>query len=224
MRQRILGRCGLQSSSLSTMSQRDLLWFLAGASMAALIGAAWLLVALSKSGPGTQRTQASLPSWHPPTQASPMAQGADLRTVAREMRRQRNHQAAREAYAALERQGALTADEWADYADVVASAQNGDFAGEPTRLIGEALKADPAHPKALWLRASLAHQQADYKGALGWWRRLQEQIPRDSPDQRIISANIEEATRLMAGPTRPALRAGALRAPELDLRLGTTIP
>jgi hypothetical protein len=207
---------------ISIMSKRDLFWFLAGASMTCVIGAVMLLAVFSKTPFGTEPLLASLPPWHPPTQAAATSEGSDLHAIAEQMRRQRNYQAAREAYAALEKEGALTAAEWADYADAVASIQNGALGGEPARLIDEALTADPAQPKGLWLRASLAHQQADYKDALGWWTRLQKQVPPDSPDQRIISANIEEATRLISGSPH-APHSSAQRAPELDLRLGRAI-
>jgi hypothetical protein len=205
------------------MSQRDLLCFLAGASTALAIGAVLLWVVSSSNQPDGNGVQASLPSWHPSTEAAAISAAAtDLHTLAEQARRQRNFSAAREAYAALERQSALTADEWADYADVVASLQDGALGGEPARLIDEALRADPSQPKGLWLKASLAHQQARYDEALVLWQRLREPLPADSPDRRIIAANIEEATRLMAGNghSRPA----SLQAvPELDLRLGLAI-
>jgi hypothetical protein len=205
------------------MSQRDLLCFLAGASTACAIGAVMLWVVFSGNQPDGNGVHASLPSWHPPTEAAAIpTAAADLHTIAEQARRQRNYSAAREAYATLEKQSALTADEWADYADVVASLQNGALGGEPARLIGEALKANPAQPKGLWLQASLAHQKARYDEALSWWKRLREQLPADSPDQRIIAANIEEAARLMAG-NGPAPHPSMQRTPELDLRLGLAI-
>jgi cytochrome c-type biogenesis protein CcmH/NrfG len=205
------------------MTRRDLLWFLTGVSMACVIGAVMLWVVFSKSQPNAGHMQASLPSWHPPAEATATQAGGDLHAIAEQMRRQRNYSAARDAYAALEQQSALTADEWADYADVVASTQNGSLGGEPARLIAQALKLNPTQPKGLWLQASLAHQQANYENALGWWKRLREQLPPDSPDQRIISANIAEATRLMAGNGGQVPHPGVQRAPELDVRLGLAI-
>ena len=84
---------------------------------------------------------------------------------------------------------------WADYADAQASV-DGRIAGEPARYIAAALALDPQHPKALWLQASLAHEERRYADALAAWRRLQAVVPPDSSDARIVEANIAEAARL----------------------------
>jgi cytochrome c-type biogenesis protein CcmH/NrfG len=89
----------------------------------------------------------------------------------------------------------MTADAWADYADAQASV-SGKLAGEPARAIAAALAADPTHAKALWLQASLAHEEHRYGDALGTWRQLLAVVPPGSSDARIVTANIDEATRL----------------------------
>ncbi len=92
----------------------------------------------------------------------------------------------------------MTADGWADYADAKASV-DGRLAGEPARYIAAALALDPQHPKALWLQASLAHEERRDADALATWRRLQALVPPGSTDARIIEANAAEAARLDRG-------------------------
>jgi cytochrome c-type biogenesis protein CcmH len=92
----------------------------------------------------------------------------------------------------------MTADNWADYADALAS-MAGHLAGEPENALAHALALDPRHTKALWLKASLAHEQHRYDDALATWRQLLALVPPDSSDARIVEANIAEATRLANG-------------------------
>ncbi len=120
---------------------------------------------------------------------------ADLLARAEDHRRKREFAQACALYASVVARGGMTADGWADYADAQASV-DGQFAGEPARYIAAALALDPQHPKALWLQASLAHQERRYSDALATWRRLQAVVPPDSSDARIVEANIAEAARL----------------------------
>lgn len=120
---------------------------------------------------------------------------ADLLARAEDHRRKREFVQACALYASVAARGDMTADGWADYADAQASV-DGRLAGEPARYIAAALALDPQHPKALWLQASLAHQEHRYSDALATWRRLQAVVPPDSSDARIVEANIAEAARL----------------------------
>jgi len=115
---------------------------------------------------------------------------------AEDHRRKREFAQACALYAAVVARGGMTADGWADYADAQASV-NGRLAGEPARYIAAALGLDPQHAKALWLQASLAHEERRYSDALATWRRLQAVVPPDSSDARIVEANIVEAARLV---------------------------
>jgi cytochrome c-type biogenesis protein CcmH len=92
----------------------------------------------------------------------------------------------------------MSADTWADYADAQASLA-GKLAGEPAKAIDNALALDPRHTKALWLKASLAHEQRRYKDALTTWQQLLTLVPPGSSDARIVEANMAEASRLAAG-------------------------
>lgn len=122
----------------------------------------------------------------------------ELLARAEEHRRKREFQQACALYAAVAAQGGMTADTWADYADAQASA-GGRLTGAPARAIEAALLLDPGHAKALWLKASLAHEEHRYADALTTWRQLQALVPPGSSDAKIIQANIAEASRLAAG-------------------------
>ena len=123
---------------------------------------------------------------------------AELLARAEEHRRKREFEQASALYEAVAAQDGMTADAWADYADALASA-SGRLAGAPARAIEAALLLEPGHAKALWLKASLAHEERRYSDALTTWRQLQALVPPGSSDAKIIQANIAEASRLAAG-------------------------
>jgi len=83
----------------------------------------------------------------------------------------------------------------ADNADGKACA-GGELAGDPAKALAGALALDPRHTKALWLKASLAHEQHRYKEALTTWQQLLTLVPPVSSDARIVEANMAEASRL----------------------------
>lgn len=96
------------------------------------------------------------------------------------------------------------ADSWADLADCRAAASDHDLrVGRDA--IHRALSIDPRHRKALWLRASLELQEEDFSTAAATWRELLELVRPESPDARILSANIAEADLLArsAGAVQP---------------------
>jgi cytochrome c-type biogenesis protein CcmH/NrfG len=107
--------------------------------------------------------------------------------------------AARDALARVVALHGMTAQSWADYADVLASLAGGSLSGPAGSAIDQALALDPANPKALWLKASQAHEQHHFGDALTWWHKLRAVLPADSPDLRVIDANIAEDTQL-GGP------------------------
>jgi cytochrome c-type biogenesis protein CcmH len=104
----------------------------------------------------------------------------------------------------------MTAQSWADYADVLASLTGGSLAGDAGRAIDKALALDPANLKALWLKASQAHDERRFTEALSWWRKLRGALPADSPDARMIDANIVEDTRLAGLPPPAGAPAGGV--------------
>jgi cytochrome c-type biogenesis protein CcmH/NrfG len=122
---------------------------------------------------------------------------AALLAKAEEHRRKREFKQACDVYRSVVASGGMTADAWADYADALASSSpSGSLSGEPAAAIAKALSLDPRHTKALWLNASLAHEEHRYQDALAAWRTLLALIPPGSSDARIVEANIAEATRL----------------------------
>jgi tetratricopeptide (TPR) repeat protein len=128
---------------------------------------------------------------------APRAGSRDLLAQADDLRRQRKFKEAAETYRRAVAAGNMNADAWADYADVLASAGS-SLKGAPADALAKALALDPRHPKALWLRASLEHEEHRYRDAIGTWRNLLAVVPSNSSDARIIEANIAEATRLAA--------------------------
>jgi cytochrome c-type biogenesis protein CcmH len=139
--------------------------------------------------------------------------------IANLKRQQRDYTGARDAFGHLIALKAMTADSWADYADVLGSLAQGSLAGEPAHAIDKSLALDPRHPKALWLKASLAYQEKRYAAALGLWKQLRAVMPPDSPDIAIIDSNIAEAARLAGTPATET----AATAPTADTGLTGTV-
>lgn len=154
-------------------------------------------------GDAVAASVALLPAGRPATMAPAVPQAesgatATLLARAEQHRRKREFKEACAAYAEVARAGGMTAETWADYADAQASLAGG-LAGAPEKAIDRALALDPRHPKALWLKASLAHERRQYQEALATWQRLLAVVPPGSSDARIVEANIAEATRLASG-------------------------
>lgn len=99
----------------------------------------------------------------------------------------------------------------ADYADVLAMAQGQKLAGEPEKLIAQALKIDPQHLKALALAGSAAFEKKDYATAARYWEQMLPLVPPDSEQARAIQANVAEARGL--GGIAGGKQAGAVAAP-----------
>ncbi len=126
-------------------------------------------------------------------------------------RQQRELMAARNAYVKVIALHAMTADAWADYADVLGSMADGSLAGAPANAVDRALALDPRQPKALWLKASFAYEQHRYVDALKLWKALRAVMPADSPDLAVVDANIAETAQLagLPPPEVPSAAAGA---------------
>jgi cytochrome c-type biogenesis protein CcmH len=86
----------------------------------------------------------------------------------------------------------------ADFADAIASADDGRLAGRASEEIAAALAIDPADPKALALAASAAFEARGYARAIGYWRRLLATLKADSPEAVQVRKNIDEALGLSA--------------------------
>lgn len=123
--------------------------------------------------------------------------GAAWAALAQLERSARNFVAAISAFDHAIELKAMSADDWADYADVRGTL-DGNLSGAAA-AIDKALALDARHTKALWLKGSLALEQRRYPDALVQWQRLRAVVADSSPDARIIDANIEEARSLAQG-------------------------
>jgi len=129
--------------------------------------------------------------------------------LAEERRAQHDYTGARAAYARVVGLEGMSAQSWADYADVLSALAGGSLGGEAGAAIDSALSLDAWNPKAMSLKASQQHQQHNDAEALVWWRRLRAVLPPDSSEVPIINANIAEAEALMnTAPPPPPLQTG----------------
>ncbi len=94
------------------------------------------------------------------------------------------------------------ADIHADFADVLAMAQAGSFAGEPEKNIQRALALDPGHVKALALAGTAAFNQGRFKEALSFWRKALAAQPADAEFTASIKRSIADAEQRLATAKR----------------------
>jgi tetratricopeptide (TPR) repeat protein len=118
----------------------------------------------------------------------------------------RNYSPANAAYAHVIALKKMTADSWADYADSSASLQKSLNNPQSIAAMDAALKLNPNHLKALWLKASLLHETNRYTEAVTHWQKLLALVPKESSDYRLIENNLNEA-RSLAGNSQPSATA-----------------
>ena len=140
----------------------------------------------------------------------PSAEAAKLISAANAARAKRDFATARDQYAKLAARNEMTADTWADYADVAGSLNGNSLVGQPAVFIENALRLNPQHPKALWLKASMLHESRQYPAAVVTWQQLSAALGPNSDDAKLIAANLAEDQRL-AGARGLAAPAGRLR-------------
>lgn len=95
---------------------------------------------------------------------------------------------------------------FADYADALAVVNGHKLTGKPEELAKQALKLDPHHPKALMLSATVAFDRKDYKQAIVYWERLQQDLPPDSTLLSEVKNSLNE-TYALSGEKAPAASA-----------------
>ena len=100
----------------------------------------------------------------------------------------------------------------ADRADLLVLLQDRRSAGEPTRLIEEALKIDPDNLKALALAGSAAFERQDFDAALKHWSRARARATPGSDFANGLDRSIE-AARSSAGAGTPPVKTAARQAP-----------
>jgi cytochrome c-type biogenesis protein CcmH len=91
----------------------------------------------------------------------------------------------------------------ADWADVLGMAQGRSLLGRPRELARQALDIDPKHPKALALMGTAELDAGDYAAAVGYWQRLHDQFPADSPDAKEALVIIAEIRGRAAAAGKP---------------------
>lgn len=149
-----------------------------------------------QANPAMAAALASMP--RQPVQAREPTTANDWWARGIDQRRKRDFKGASESFRRATLAAPGSADAWADYADALAAANNGDLT-KGSAALAKALKLDPRHIKALWLRASLQLQQRDYAAAARTWQTVLALVPPKSSDARIIRANLEEAKALAEG-------------------------
>jgi cytochrome c-type biogenesis protein CcmH len=111
---------------------------------------------------------------------------------------------ARDAYREAMQRMPPDASLLADYADVLAMTQGRTLAGEPEKLVLQALALEPDHLKALALAGSAAFERGDPKQALEHWTRAKRVAPPDSPFATGLDPGIAEARAAAGLPPEPA--------------------
>jgi len=132
----------------------------------------------------------------PAASAKTRRRAQQLLSAADQARTTRNFAAAKSSYDQLVALGQMSAQSWADYADVTASLNGGKLDGPPQRYIEMALRLDPTNEKALWLKASAEHDDQHYALAVSTWTQLLARMPAGSTDAKIFAANLAEDQRL----------------------------
>lgn len=108
----------------------------------------------------------------------------------------------------------------ADYADALATAQGGSLAGQPERLVEQALAIDPQQTKALALSGSAAFTRGDFARAEQRWLAVLPLVPADSEFARSTQAGIAEA-RARQGLAAAAPASAQEKAPAAARLSGT---
>ena len=86
----------------------------------------------------------------------------------------------------------------ADWADILVVGRDGDFSGEPDRLIARALELEPDHVKALALAGTAEFQRGNHARAAELWERILVQIPPSEEAYGSVLGSVNEA-RILAG-------------------------
>ncbi|HLO65190.1 MAG TPA: c-type cytochrome biogenesis protein CcmI [Azonexus sp.] len=90
------------------------------------------------------------------------------------------------------------AQNFADYADIIAMSQGKRLAGEPEKLVQRALEIDPRNVKALALSGTIAFDRQDYGQAIQLWRKVLALVPEESAAAAGIQGSIRDAENRMA--------------------------
>jgi cytochrome c-type biogenesis protein CcmH len=109
----------------------------------------------------------------------------------------------------------------ADYADALASANDGNLNDAALKVVESALAMDANQPKALALAASAAFDRRDYANAIQFWQRLKN-VPDVAPEiVQQAQRNIDE-TRALATVKGAAVQVRVSLSPGFEKRVRPT--
>lgn len=106
------------------------------------------------------------------------------------------------------------ADILADWADILVAGRDGDFSGEPDRIIARALALEPDNFKALALSGSADFQRSNYAEAADTWGKILALIPPEDETYAGVLASVNEARSRAGMPLLGADESAALPVPE----------
>lgn len=117
------------------------------------------------------------------------------------------------------------AQNFADFADIIAMSQGKRLAGDPERLVQRALEIDPRNVKALALSGTIAFDRQDYGQAIREWQKVLALVPEDSAAAAGIQGSIRDAENRMAISGKQATESGkaAGDAPAVAAKLSGTV-
>ncbi len=110
----------------------------------------------------------------------------------------------------------------ADRADVLAVLQDRRTAGEPERLIAQALAIDPRHPKALALAGSAAFERQDHAEAARLWQAARDGAPAGSAFAAGLDRSLAEVGAATPAPAAARITGRVSLAPALAARAAPT--
>jgi cytochrome c-type biogenesis protein CcmH len=113
-----------------------------------------------------------------------------------------------------------------EYAEALAQV-HGKLAGEPRRLLEQALKVAPNDPKALTLAGGAAFEGGEYQRAIGYWQTVAAAVPPDSELGKALATGIQRAQQMAGGgvppPKSTPAQPGAPRVVRGEIRLAAAL-
>ncbi|MCI0654778.1 MAG: c-type cytochrome biogenesis protein CcmI [Methylococcaceae bacterium] len=131
-----------------------------------------------------------------------------------------------EAIEALRRVRGLVGDDpnlLIELADMMATAQDGSFAGQPAELLAKVLEMFPQHPGGLWLAGRSAVMARDFPLALKYWRQLEALLSKQGKGVETVRIAIAHVEQAMGQQVVASTAENSVESPELETA-GTTGP
>ena len=110
-----------------------------------------------------------------------------------------------------------------DYADALGVKNNHSLAGEPIKLIQQALAIDPANIKGLALAGTDAFVRQDFAQAVKYWSEVERAGPADNALVQRVVASLQEARTRAGLPPKPVAAQATTVAPAVSLRASAPV-